>query len=64
KGNKKVYYHNQLGNAIREDVYTQALGIITTQWEYNSNGERTKTLLPKGNTIEYVYEAESVEHRA
>ncbi|MFA5794683.1 MAG: RHS repeat-associated core domain-containing protein [Candidatus Brocadiia bacterium] len=57
KGNKKVYYHNSLGNAIREDVYTQAQGIITTQWEYNTQGERTRTILPKGNSIEYVYDA-------
>ncbi|MFH0888318.1 MAG: RHS repeat-associated core domain-containing protein [Planctomycetota bacterium] len=64
KGYKTVYYHNQLGNAIREDVYTQSQGIITTYWEYNANGERTRTILPKSNSIESIFDSTNPNHLA
>lgn len=54
--NTRIWYHNTLGNAIRKEVYTDG-GIITTNLEHNADGERSRTIFPESNSIEYTFDS-------
>lgn len=57
-----VTIYNDTGNPLSETVYTNGLragdpAFYTTSYQYNSNMERTKMVLPAGNWIDYTYDA-------
>ena len=62
-GNKTIYEHNKLGNAISIKEYTKGLrtgepAYFETAFEYNADGERVKATLPEGNEVENTFAAE------
>ncbi len=61
-GNKTIYEHNKLGNAISIKEYTKGLrtgepAYFETGFEYNADGERVKATLPEGNEVENTFAA-------
>ena len=62
-GNKTIYEHNKLGNAVSIKEYTKGLrtgepAYFETAFEYNADGERVKATLPEGNEVENTFAAE------
>ncbi|MFO0795348.1 MAG: RHS repeat-associated core domain-containing protein, partial [Candidatus Brocadiaceae bacterium] len=65
-GNKTVYEHNKLGNAVSIKEYTKGLRqgepeFFETIFKYNEDGERIKSILPEGNKVENTYASETPE---
>ncbi len=63
-GNKTIYEHNRLGNAVSIKEYTRGLRegepeFYATSFEYNADGERTKSTLPEGNKVNNAYASET-----
>ncbi|MFA5794301.1 MAG: SDR family NAD(P)-dependent oxidoreductase [Candidatus Brocadiia bacterium] len=59
-GNNTDYYINSDGTIAKERLYTRGIrpgdpAFYETAYGYNTQGERSSILLPKGNTIQYAY---------
>lgn len=62
-GNKTIYEHNKLGNAVSIKEYTKGLRTgepeyYETSFEYNEDGERVKSQLSAGNMVDNLYATE------
>ncbi len=62
RGTVVEYEFNAAGNPIRETVLTRGLrpgdpGSFTTRREYSPDGLTTKTIYPRGNSVEYVFDS-------
>lgn len=65
-GNKTVYEHNKLGNAVSIKEYTKGLRddepeFFETSFEYNVDGEKVKSTLSEGNSVKNTYASEDTE---
>ncbi len=61
-GNRRELVHNEDGNLVEEWEFTNRNvnsadpDRFGTMHRYNTNGERTRTLFPEGNSIEYTFD--------
>ena len=62
RGFKTQFTFDAAGHVIKQEEFTDGNPVgepasYVTQYEYNAAGERTRILLPKGNSTEFTYDA-------
>ncbi|MEK7450198.1 MAG: DUF6531 domain-containing protein, partial [Planctomycetota bacterium] len=67
--NIREYFLDSPGNVSKMIQYTRGVrpsdpGSYATLYEHNANMERTKTIFPRGNSIEYIFDDQEPDPRA